>query len=111
MEGWWEVPAHIIGPDECVSVHSLKLATNPCLQTDSANNIPQTYSAAISIQALGRPLALIPRFFWCLVAFALYTTAAIVGREHFSLILSNVLSVLGYWTSIFVIMILEEVIT
>ncbi|KZS97320.1 cytosine-purine permease [Sistotremastrum niveocremeum HHB9708] len=76
--------------------------------TNVANNIPQTYSAAISIQALGRPLALIPRFFWCLVAFALYTTAAIVGREHFSLILSNVLSVLGYWTSIFVIMILEE---
>jgi purine-cytosine permease-like protein len=73
-----------------------------------ANNIPQNYSGAVSIQALGRPFAMIPRFIWCIVVFALYLAAAVAGREHFVLILSNVLSVLGYWTSIFVILIIEE---
>jgi hypothetical protein len=52
-----------------------------------ANNIPNTYSAGLSIQALGRPFALIPRFFWTLVAFAAYTIAGVAGREHFSAIL------------------------
>ena len=53
-----------------------------------ANNIPNTYSAGLSIQALGRPFALVPRFFWTLVAFAAYTIAGVAGREHFSEILT-----------------------
>lgn len=73
-----------------------------------ANNIPNTYSAGLSIQALGRPFALIPRFFWTLVAFAAYTIAGVAGREHFSAILLNFLSVLSYWTSFFIIITLEE---
>ena len=55
-----------------------------------ANNIPNTYSAELSVQALGRPFALVPRVFWTLVAFAAYTIAGVAGREHFSAILTYV---------------------
>jgi len=73
-----------------------------------ANNIPNTYSAALSVQALGRPFALVPRFFWTLMAFAVYTIAGVAGREHFSAILTNFLSVLSYWTAFFIVITLEE---
>jgi purine-cytosine permease-like protein len=73
-----------------------------------ANNMVNTYSTGISIQALGRPFAMVPRTFWTLVGFAAYTVAGIVGREHFSAILSNFLSILSYWTAFFMVITLEE---
>ncbi|KAJ3773825.1 permease for cytosine/purines, uracil, thiamine, allantoin-domain-containing protein [Lentinula raphanica] len=73
-----------------------------------ANNMVNTYSTGISIQALGRPFAAVPRIFWTLVGFAAYTIAGIVGREHFSDILSNFLSILSYWTAFFMVITLEE---
>ncbi|KAH7913882.1 permease for cytosine/purines, uracil, thiamine, allantoin-domain-containing protein [Hygrophoropsis aurantiaca] len=73
-----------------------------------ANNIPNTYSTGLSIQALGRPFALIPRFFWTLLAFVIYTVAGVAGREHFSTILSNFLSILSYWTAFFIVIVAEE---
>ncbi|EPQ50102.1 purine-cytosine permease [Gloeophyllum trabeum ATCC 11539] len=73
-----------------------------------ANNIPNTYSTALSIQALARPFALIPRFVWTLLAFAIYTIAGVAGREHFSEILSNFLSILSYWTAFFIVIVAEE---
>ncbi|KAJ3993220.1 purine-cytosine permease [Lentinula boryana] len=73
-----------------------------------ANNMVNTYSTGISIQALGRPFAAVPRIFWTLVGFVAYTIAGIVGREHFSVILSNFLSILSYWTAFFMIITLEE---
>ena len=74
----------------------------------SANNIPNTYSTALSIQALGRPLAVIPRFIWVIFAFLVYTIAGVAGRKHFSEILSNSLSILSYWTAFFIIIVAEE---
>ncbi|KAI6135916.1 permease for cytosine/purines, uracil, thiamine, allantoin-domain-containing protein [Pisolithus sp. B1] len=73
-----------------------------------ANNIPNTYSTALSIQALGRPLAVVPRFIWVIFSFIIYTVAGVAGREHFSVILSNFLSILSYWTAFFVVIIAEE---
>jgi len=60
------------------------------------------------MQALGRPFAIIPRFFWVLLTFAAYTVAGVVGRGHFSVILHNFLSILGDWTAFFVVIIAEE---
>lgn len=74
----------------------------------SANNIPDTYSAGLSMQALGRPFAKIPRFFWTVLCFIIYLTAGLAGREHFSAILSNFLSILSYWTSFFIVILAEE---
>jgi len=73
-----------------------------------ANNIPNTYSAGLSIQALGRPFAMIPRIFWTFLCFAIYTIAGALGREHFSAILSNLLAILSYWTAFFIVITLEE---
>ncbi|KAJ7069585.1 purine-cytosine permease [Mycena amicta] len=73
-----------------------------------ANNVPNTYSAALSIQALGRPFAKVPRFFWTLIIFIAYTVAGVAGREHFAEILSNFLSILSYWTAFFIIIVAEE---
>lgn len=47
-----------------------------------ANNIPNTYSTALSIQALGRPLAIVPRFIWVIFTFVIYTIAGVAG-QHF----------------------------
>ncbi|KAG1723685.1 permease for cytosine/purines, uracil, thiamine, allantoin-domain-containing protein [Suillus lakei] len=73
-----------------------------------ANNIPNTYSAGLSMQALGRPFAIIPRFFWVLLAFVAYTVAGVAGREHFSTILSNFLRILSDWTAFFIMIVAEE---
>jgi len=73
-----------------------------------SNNIPNTYSAALSIQALGRPFAIVPRFLWVFVVFIVYTVAGVAGREHFSEILTDFLSVLSYWTTFFIVIVAEE---
>ncbi|KAF9235053.1 permease for cytosine/purines, uracil, thiamine, allantoin-domain-containing protein [Melanogaster broomeanus] len=73
-----------------------------------ANNIPNTYSTGLSIQALGRPFAIIPRFFWVFLSFVAYTVAGVAGREHFSAILSNFLAILSYWTAFFIVIVAEE---
>lgn len=78
------------------------------VSSHSANNIPNTYSAGISIQSLGRPFAMVPRFFWVLFSFVVYTVAGVGGREHFSAILSNFLSILSYWTAFFIVIVAEE---
>ncbi|KAH7886412.1 permease for cytosine/purines, uracil, thiamine, allantoin-domain-containing protein [Phlebopus sp. FC_14] len=73
-----------------------------------ANNIPNTYSTGLSVQALGRPFAVIPRFFWVFLAFVAYTVAGVAGRQHFSALLSNFLSILSYWTAFFIVIVAEE---
>ncbi|KAG1890799.1 permease for cytosine/purines, uracil, thiamine, allantoin-domain-containing protein [Suillus subluteus] len=67
-----------------------------------------TYSAGLSMQALGRPFAIIPRFFWVLLAFVVYTVAGIAGHEHFITILSNFLRILSDWTAFFIVIVAEE---
>ncbi|KAG1804383.1 permease for cytosine/purines, uracil, thiamine, allantoin-domain-containing protein [Suillus variegatus] len=64
-----------------------------------ANNIPNTYSTGLSIQALGRPFAIIPRFFWVFIAFAANTSTP-------SFLISSVF--LSYWTAFFIVIVAEE---
>ncbi|KAF8546182.1 hypothetical protein OG21DRAFT_1211132 [Imleria badia] len=58
-------------------------------QKESFNNVLNTYSAALSIQVLGRPFAMVPRFLWVSVVFIAYTVADVAGREHFRAILHH----------------------
>jgi len=51
---------------------------------------------------------MVPRFFWTVLCFVIYTVAGVAGREHFSAILSNFLSILSYWTAFFIIIVAEE---
>lgn len=73
-----------------------------------SNNIVNTYSAAFGIQLSSVRMAKIPRWFWAIVVTAIYLVAALVGRNHFSTILSNFLPMIGYWISIYFAILLEE---
>jgi purine-cytosine permease-like protein len=73
-----------------------------------ANNVPNTYSAALSFQALAPPFQLIPRAVWTVVVVVAATIAGCFGREHFSSVLSNLLSILGYWVAFFAVIVAEE---
>lgn len=67
-----------------------------------------TYSVGLSIQSLGRPFSTLPRFFWTVIACAIYTAMGIAGRNHFAQFLANFFSILGYWTALFIVIIMEE---
>lgn len=73
-----------------------------------SNNILNTYSAVFGMQLIGRPLARIPRWLWSFVLTAIYLVLAIVGRYKFATILGNFLPMVGYWISMYFIILLEE---
>ncbi|KAF8513337.1 permease for cytosine/purines, uracil, thiamine, allantoin-domain-containing protein [Hysterangium stoloniferum] len=73
-----------------------------------ANNIPNTYSAALSMQTLIPPFRHIPRAVFTILAFTIYTVAGVAGRKHFSSILTNFLAILGYWIAFWVVIVFEE---
>ncbi|KIJ26604.1 hypothetical protein M422DRAFT_272298 [Sphaerobolus stellatus SS14] len=72
------------------------------------NNIPNTYSCALALQALLPPFRHIPRPFWAILAFAIYTAVGVAGREHIIDILNNFLAILGYWLAFWFIIVFEE---
>lgn len=73
-----------------------------------SNNIINTYSAAFSMQLSAVWAARIPRWFWCIVGTGICFICAIVGRNHFSTILGNFLPMIGYWISMYFILLVEE---
>lgn len=73
-----------------------------------SNNILNTYSAAFDVQLIALPLARIPRWIWGIIVTAVYLVCAIVGRYKFATILGNFLPMVGYWISMYFIILLEE---
>lgn len=73
-----------------------------------ANNIPGTYSAALGFQMLGRWFLAIPRLVWTIVGVVIYTVLACVGRNSFYNIFEDFLALMGYWTIMFFVLMLEE---
>ena len=92
----------------CASLLYYPLSNQYWHYSTNANNILNTYSTALSIQALGRPFAMIPRFFWTLFCFVIYTIAGVAGHENLFSNLSSFLSILSYWTGFFIIIVTEE---
>ncbi|UZJ55760.1 hypothetical protein CBS101457_005080 [Exobasidium rhododendri] len=72
------------------------------------NNIAINYSSGLSLQLLGHYFHAIPRFIWTLVFAVVVAVIAIAGREHLSTIVSNFVSLLGYWTVSFTVILLLE---
>jgi purine-cytosine permease-like protein len=72
------------------------------------NNVAINYSSGLSMQLLGHYFHAIPRFIWSLVNAAVIAVLAIAGRQHLSTIVSNFVSLLGYWTVSFTIILLIE---
>lgn len=72
------------------------------------NNIAVNYSSGLSMQLLGHYFHAIPRFIWSLANAVVIAVLAIAGRQHLSTIVSNFVSLLGYWTVSFTIILLIE---
>jgi purine-cytosine permease-like protein len=72
------------------------------------NNIAVNYSSGLSLQLLGHYFHAVPRFIWSFLNALVIAILAIVGREHLSTIVSNFVSLLGYWTVSFTLILLIE---
>lgn len=72
------------------------------------NNIMNTYSAAFDFQLIDQKLAVIPRWVYAIGITVVYLVLSLVGKDHFSTIISNFLPMLGYWISIYIVILLEE---
>lgn len=72
------------------------------------NNIMNTYSCAFEFQLIDYRLSIIPRWCWAILVTVIYLVVSLAGREHLSEILSNFLPMLGYWTSIYITLLIEE---
>ena len=66
------------------------------------------YSSALSVQLLGQHFIAIPRFIWCTVAAIAMFALAYGGRNVLEEILTNLLSILGYWTLAFALILFIE---
>ncbi|KAJ5898310.1 hypothetical protein N7504_008598 [Penicillium tannophilum] len=73
-----------------------------------SNNIPGTYSAALSFQLLGSWMQRLPRFFWTIVVVIIYTICACVGRNELYDIIQNFVVIMGYWTAAWITISVEE---
>ncbi|KAL7421288.1 hypothetical protein Q5752_004173 [Cryptotrichosporon argae] len=67
-----------------------------------ANTAPTIYSCGLSGQVAIPWLVRVPRYFLAVVVTAIYLPVAIVGSTHFYTVLENFLSVLGYYTSLYI---------
>ncbi|KKY17441.1 putative ncs family nucleoside [Phaeomoniella chlamydospora] len=72
------------------------------------NIIPIIYSSALSVQLWGRHFHAIPRFIWCTVLGVIMLVLGLSGRNVLETILSNFLSLLGYWTIAYTVIMFEE---
>ncbi|ODV81108.1 uncharacterized protein CANTADRAFT_20648 [Suhomyces tanzawaensis NRRL Y-17324] len=72
------------------------------------NNIMNTYSCAFEFQLMDHRLVRVPRWCWVILVTVVYFVLSMVGKEHFSTIISNFLPMLAYWISIYITVLLEE---
>ncbi|KAG0664655.1 hypothetical protein C6P46_001251 [Rhodotorula mucilaginosa] len=73
-----------------------------------SNNAPTQYAFSLSLQIVFPFLTRLPRFLLPIVGTAIYLPIAIAAAAHFASALSNFLGLLGYWSSIFVAILLVE---
>ncbi|CAK4034359.1 Purine-cytosine permease fcyB [Lecanosticta acicola] len=66
-----------------------------------ANNCPNIYSVALTVQVLSRSAQRVPRFVWTIIGTAIYIAIAIPGYSHFETILENFMNFIGYWLAIY----------
>lgn len=60
-----------------------------------ANNCPNLYSVALTMQVLGRWTQRVPRFVWTFIATCVYIAIAIPGYSHFVTVLDNFMNFIG----------------
>ncbi|RMZ92560.1 hypothetical protein DV736_g226, partial [Chaetothyriales sp. CBS 134916] len=72
------------------------------------NNIAINYSSGLSIQLLGHYFHAVPRFIWSFLVALVVAILAIAGKDRLSDIVSDFVSLLGYWTISFTFILLIE---
>lgn len=65
------------------------------------NNVAVSYSAGLDLQLLGDGFHAVPRFVWTFLFSLVVTLLAVVGQEHLSALVSNFVSLLGYFAIAF----------
>ncbi|KAB8236441.1 purine-cytosine permease family protein [Aspergillus alliaceus] len=78
-----------------------KFACTMFALTFLANVIANIYSSALCIQLWGHRFLAIPRFVWCALLSIFVLALAWGGRDKLEEIIDNFLSILGYWTLAF----------
>jgi purine-cytosine permease-like protein len=73
-----------------------------------ADVICNIYSSALSIQLLGEHFIAVPRFVWCTLLSLATFALAYGGRNVLEDIINNLLSILGYWTLAFAMILFIE---
>lgn len=66
-----------------------------------ANNCPNVYSVALSLQVLARRTRRVPRFAWTALATCAYVGVALPGYGIFESWLENFMLVIGYWLAVY----------
>jgi purine-cytosine permease-like protein len=66
-----------------------------------ANNCPNIYSVALTVQVLAHWTQRIPRFVWTAIGTGAYIAIAIPGYSHFEAVLENFMNMIGYWLAIY----------
>ncbi|RMD41677.1 hypothetical protein DV735_g3450, partial [Chaetothyriales sp. CBS 134920] len=72
------------------------------------NNIAINYSSGLSLQLLGHYFHAVPRFIWSFLVALVVAVLAIAGKDHLSTIVTDFVSLLGYWTISFTFILLLE---
>lgn len=72
------------------------------------NNIVNFYSSGLCLQLLGHYFHAVPRFIWSFFFALVVAILAIAGKDHLSTIVSNFVSLLGYWAVSFTLILLVE---
>jgi len=73
-----------------------------------ANNVFNLYSIGISMQVFGPTWQKVPRYFYTFLASIAITLLSVFSRNSFYSILSNLGSIIGYWTAMFFVIVVEE---
>lgn len=66
-----------------------------------ANNCPNIYSFALTVQVFGKWTQGVPRFVWTGVGTGIYIAVAIPGYTHFFAVLNDFMDFIGYWLAIY----------
>ncbi|KAH8680614.1 permease for cytosine/purines, uracil, thiamine, allantoin-domain-containing protein [Xylariales sp. PMI_506] len=71
-------------------------------------NAISIYSASLSFQQFSRPMALVPRFIWTFICFVIIILLGLAGRDELLTYLEDFLSLLGYVTTSFFVIVFTE---
>ncbi|KAK5945041.1 hypothetical protein PMZ80_002244 [Knufia obscura] len=72
------------------------------------NNVLIFYSSGLDLQLLGDYFHAVPRFIWSFLTAVALAALSIAGKQHLSTIISNFVSMLGYWAICFTLILLIE---